>query len=518
MLKRTVSLLLKALLAILIFVWFWFKMDELAVISIEPLHTVFGQFASLFRIVFNLVLFFTGMTIFMKSEDPAATMSWLIVFITLPILGFVMYLIIGRSFRKEKKSKAKKALNSKRLEEDMLFTSEVIKYSKFTNQSGMNSRLVSLLQNNSDAPLCIGNEAQLYTDGNTQFEDVLKDIGSAKSHIHVEYYIIKDDETGRAFMDALKERLRAGVRVRLIYDDVGCMRLGDDYFNEFKSLGGEVYPFLPVMFPSLTRSLNYRNHRKILVIDGKIAYIGGMNVGDEYRGRNSYFKHWRDTHLRIIGDSVRYIDRCFQLDWLFVSKMEIEDKPLLLDGGVKDVVPMQIVTSGPDSEWESIMQAFLLMISSAEESIKITSPYFVPDKSIIDALKTAALSGVEVDIIIPDKPDHFFVFWATRANVQTLLEAGVRVHEYTGGFIHSKLIVVDGKISSVGTANFDMRSLKLNFEINAFIYDASLSRSIEACFDEDLRDSNPILLEKFEKRSFRNKVFEALGRLVSPLQ
>lgn len=518
MLKRTIGLLLKAILAIIIFIWFWFKMDEFAFISIEPVHTIFEQFASVFRMLFNLVLFFTGMTIFMKSEDPAATISWLIVFITLPILGFVMYLIIGRSFRKERKSKAKKALNSKRLDEDMLFTSEVIKYSKFTAQSGINTRLVSLLQNNSDAPLCISNEAGLYTEGNQQFEDLISDISHALSHIHVEYYIIKDDETGRRFMEALKERLKAGVKVRLIYDDVGSMRLPDGYFNEFKSLGGEAYPFLPVMFPSLTRSLNYRNHRKILVIDGRIAYIGGMNIGDEYRGRNSYFKHWRDTHLRIVGDSVRYIDRCFQLDWLFVSKKEVEDRPLSLGYDIKNVVPMQIVSSGPDSEWESIMQAFLLMISSAEKSIKITSPYFVPDKSIIDALKTAALSGVEVDIIIPDKPDHFFVFWATRANVEILLEAGVRIHEYTGGFIHSKLIVVDGKISSVGTANFDMRSLKLNFEINAFIYDVGLSKKIEACFDQDLIDTSEIKLEDYEKRGFKNKLFEAMGRLVSPLQ
>lgn len=518
MLKRTISLLFKAIVAIVIFVWFWFIMDELAFVSIEPLHTIFEQFAYVFRILFNLVLFFTGMTIFMKSEDPAATMSWLIVFITLPIVGFIMYLIIGRSFRKEKKSKAKKALNTKKLDEDMLFTSEVIKYSKFTSESGINTRLVSLLQNNSDAPLCISNEAELYTDGNSQFEDLLRDIRAARSHIHVEYYIIKDDETGRSFMEALKERLRAGVKVRLIYDDVGSMRLGDDYFNDFKRLGGEAHAFLPVMFPSMTRSLNYRNHRKILVIDGLIAYIGGMNIGDEYRGKNSYFKHWRDTHLRIVGDSVKYIDRCFRLDWLFVSKLEIEDRALQVEHKIKTIVPMQIVSSGPDSEWESIMQAFLLMISSAEESIKITSPYFVPDKSLIDALKTAALSGVKVDIIIPDKPDHFFVFWATRANIQILLEAGVRIHEYTGGFIHSKLIVVDGKMSSVGTANFDMRSLKLNFEINAFIYDHSLSRSIEACFNQDLRDSSEIRLEEYKRRGFRYKLLEALGRLVSPLQ
>lgn len=518
MLKRTINLIFRIILALIIFIWFWFKMDELAFINIEPLHTIFGQFASLFRVSFNLLLLFTGITIFMKSEDPSVTISWLIVLITLPVLGFLMYLIIGRSFRKERKSKAKKELNTKYMEEDMLFTSEVVKYTKFHNNGNINSRLVTLLQNNSTAPLCINNDSKIYTDGNIQFEDMINDIKSARSHINVEYYIIKDDETGRAFMSSLCERLKAGVRVRLIYDDVGSMRLDDSFFNEFKRLGGEAHPFLPVMFPAMTRSLNYRNHRKICVIDGCTAYIGGMNIGDEYRGRNLYFKFWRDTHMRIVGDSVRYIDRCFALDWLFVSNKEIEEKALCSPEDVKNVSPMQIVSSGPDSEWESIMQAFLLMISSAEKSIKITSPYFVPEKSIIDALKTAALSGVEVDIIIPDKPDHFFVFWATRANIQTLLEAGVTIHEYTGGFIHSKMIVVDGVIASVGTANFDMRSLRLNFEINAFIYDAELAGEVERCFDEDLKNSTPIKLDAYNQRGFKYKVLESVGRLVSPLQ
>lgn len=276
--------------------------------------------------------------------------------------------------------------------------------------------------------------------------------------------------------------------------------------------------FFPVLFPILSRELNYRNHRKIIVIDGKIGFVGGLNIGDEYLGKSPTLGFWRDTHLMIKGDAVFSLQQIFINDWFHVSKEHLSGDYLFNKQNYVGNKIVQITSSGPDSDWKSILQAYFTMISNAEKRVWITTPYLVPEESLKMALIASALSGVDVRIIIPNKPDHFFVYWASRDNIEELLEAGVKIYTYNKGFIHAKIFLADGKVASLGTANLDIRSLEINFEVNAFIYDEKTVERLEEDFMNDISNSDEIFYEKFIKRGIGNRFLESLGRLVSPLQ
>ncbi len=485
--------------------------------SLKPFPYLFEHFTFGVKILFFVYLGLIGLSVFLKNENPASTISWLLVFFASPVWGYIAYLVFGRSFNMGKKRTIKKALKKVGIKADKLVLPEGFKSQK----------LATMIYNSSGAALNSYNNTKLYLEGERQFRDVIEDIKAAKNSIDVEYYIIKSDSTGKEFTNCLCEKAKSGVEVNLIYDDVGSYNLDDSILTNLKEAGANVVSFLPLRLPRLSKSLNYRNHRKIIIIDEKIAYIGGMNIGDEYRSLGSKANFWRDTHLRISGEAVHSIQRCFVQDWLFAtsksdkSNSDYIRKKLLNKTVSPDELtfqPMQIVSSGPDTKWQTIRQVYFLMICSAKKSITITTPYLVPDFAMMSALKTAALSGVKVDIIVPKKADHFFVYWSTRSNFEALLDAGVNIYEYSKGFMHSKGIVIDGEISSIGTANFDIRSLKLNFEINAFIYDKELSREIQRSFKEDIQNSERIDRREYRGRSFGSKLLEALGRMVSPLQ
>ncbi len=282
--------------------------------------------------------------------------------------------------------------------------------------------------------------------------------------------------------------------------------------------GGEVASFFPSKIPLINLRINYRNHRKLAIIDGKYGFIGGFNIGNEYIGLSKKFGYWRDTHLRIKGSSVHMMQTRFFLDWRHASKEKtLYDEKYYPTIETNGKTGIQIVSSGPDSEQEQIKIGYLKMINSARESIYIQTPYFVPDQSILEALKIASLSGVDVKIMIPNKPDHMFVYWATYSYIGELLGSGVKAYTYENGFIHAKTIVVDGKISSVGTANIDVRSFKLNFEVNAFIYDTKTSTELKKIFEDDLKISSEITIEKYKRRSKLIVVKESISRLLSPV-
>ncbi len=272
------------------------------------------------------------------------------------------------------------------------------------------------------------------------------------------------------------------------------------------------------MLPVIRRELNYRNHRKILIVDGRVGFVGGLNIGDEYLGHHPQMGYWRDTHLMIKGEAVYSLQSYLLTDWEFVSKKLIEGEIYYPRVGKSAEQIMQIAASGPDSDWMSILHSYFTMISTAEKRIWITTPYLVPEESLMMGLKTAALSGIDVRIIIPSKADHMMVYWASRAHIEELLEAGVRIYTYQKGFIHSKILLVDGIGASVGTANLDIRSLEINFEVSAFIYDKLVVNKLEIDFKNDLKDSLEINLEEYTKRSLWTKFMESFGRLVSPLQ
>lgn len=474
---------------------------------------------TLLEILTYLNLVFALLIIFFERRNPSATWAWLMVLILIPGIGFMLYLLLGQNLSRRKMFILKTEedrfhkellLQGKQLSEDTLefHDKEMIHYKDM-----MYMHLVT-----SQSVLTQDNSVDIYTDGHDKFEALFRSIENATDHIHMVYYIIKNDRLGNKLIAALTKKASEGVEVRFLYDGMGGIRLPRKFFNELKKAGGKVAVFFPSLLPLINVRLNYRNHRKIAVIDGKEAFVGGFNIGDEYLGEDKRFGYWRDTHLKVTGSAVHSLQQRFLLDWRYASSEKIPfDKKYFPCVHSNGDIGIQIVSSGPDSEWEQIKNGFIKMITSAKKSVYIQTPYFIPDESILEALKIASLSGVDVRIMIPSKPDHIFVYWASLSYIGELLKSGVKSYKYIKGFVHSKAIVVDGKISSVGTANMDLRSFRLNFEVNAFIYDSNISSKLQATFEEDIKDCIEITHELYENRSIVIKFKESLSRLLSPV-
>ncbi|WP_244282247.1 cardiolipin synthase [Maledivibacter halophilus] len=479
---------------------------------LQKITTVFGIF-------FTLYAFFIGIIIFLESHNSSKTIAWLLILFLVPVVGFIFYILFGQNIRKKKRFEKKKAIDFEQLSQ-IAYTQEKIlnEIGLFQNDDSMvKSRLIKLILKNSNSPFTVNNNTEILTNGVKTYSSIINELKKAKHHIHMEYFIIRNDKIGNKIKDILIEKSKAGVEIRIIYDSVGCWKLGKKYIRSLEEAGVEVYPFYPVIFPVLSRQLNYRNHRKIIVIDGKVGFLGGINIGDEYLGKNPNLGFWRDTHMKISGEAIYSLQNIFLKDWYFVSSESISHKeyyPKLKHYGEQI---LQIASSGPDSDWETILQAYFTMISTAEKRIWITTPYLVPDESILMALKTASLSGIDVRIIIPSKPDHYLVYWASKSHIEELLVAGVKVYTYERGFIHSKLLLVDGIGASIGTANLDIRSFRINFEVNAFVYDNDVVKRLEYDFMMDIEDSKEVLLEEHLQRGIYTKFRESLGRLFSPL-
>lgn len=483
-------------------------------------------------IVSYLVGALISMTIILENRDPSKTMTWLLIFILLPGVGLIIYAIFGRNLRKRKMLKTQKLAsnikeenlfeNLKEIEELVKLEKESINQNKILADSEENyakKKVVSLLLNTGMFPFTTNNNVEVYRDGNEKFEKLIKDIKEAKDHIHLEYFIIKDSSIGRKIKDALVEKAKEGVKIRIIYDDVGCWRCWfyRKFFNEMRQCGIQIEPFIPDKFPMLGGKLNYRNHRKIVVIDGTIGYTGGINIGDEYIGKNKKFGYWRDTHIRIEGTSTYMLQMIFLIDWYYTTKEVILDKKYLPQVDYCGDSMIQVVASGPDSDWEAIHYAYFSAISQAKKNIYIETPYFIPDESILRALKSAALSGVDVRIIFPKIADHKIVNTASYSYFGDILRSGGRVYLYTKGFIHSKVVIIDDKIFSTGSANMDLRSFMLNFEINAFIYDKEVIKVVTEDFFEDIKNSEELTNEDYNDRKIVKKIKESIARLFSPI-
>ena len=334
----------------------------------------------------------------------------------------------------------------------------------------------------------------------------------------MEYFIIRNDSLGRYIMKILTKKAQEGVEVKLLYDGMGSIRLSPRFFKKFHEAGGRSAAFFPPFLPYINVRINFRNHRKILIIDGEEAYIGGFNIGNEYLGLSSRFNHWRDCHLKIKGSAIDTLEMRFLLDWRFAARDPLPETDIYFpERKPEGSSALQIVSSGPDMNYPAIKNGYLKLINKAQHRLYIETPYLIPDDSILEALKIAALSGVDVRLMIPYKPDHFYVYWASLSYVGELLEAGVRCYQYQKGFLHSKIICADGFASSVGTANLDIRSFELNFEVNAFIYDEEISRQLEEKFLLALEDCTEITLETYATRSMRVRFKEGLFRLLSPI-
>lgn len=470
-------------------------------------------------LILNMV--FATIVIFLEKRNAGSTWAWLLVLYFAPILGFVLYLILGKKLPKghlfEWEDQNKIGIEEMISEQLVQFQSD-----RFTPQNEFIQDyrgLIYMLLDNNDAILTTNNTVQIFTDGNVKFRSLFNDIKNAQDTIHLQYYIFKNDNLGGQLIQLLTEKAKQGVKVRILYDDLGSRGTRKKHFRALIAAGGEVEAFFPSTFPLINFRINYRNHRKLVIIDGKIGYVGGFNVGDEYLGLNKKFGYWRDTHLRLVGNSVHAIQTRFILDWNQASNShDIAYSPHLfpkIESSGK--TSMQIVTSGPDSEWEHIKYGYIKMISYARESIWIQTPYFIPDASLLDALRIACLTGKDVRIMIPNKPDHPFVYWATYFHVGEMLKAGAKIYIYDNGFIHAKTIIIDGKLSSVGTANIDVRSFKLNFEVNAFLYDEEIAVSLTESFNKDLIVSRELTLDQYKQRSLKVRFKESISRLLSPI-
>ncbi|WP_418791936.1 cardiolipin synthase [Phosphitispora sp. TUW77] len=469
----------------------------------------------------TVLILVVSFLIFMEKKNPYKTIAWLAVLNIFPILGFIIYLMLGQNLRKRKIVRTKYINEMKHLKNLVDHQIDCIKNDcELTKELNSKKQLINLMLHNAKAPFTRNNSVEILSDGTEAFESIFAALEKAVNHIHVEYYIIKDDNTGRRLKDILIKKACEGVSVKVIYDAVGSWGLSGKYTQEMEQNGIQIKPFLPVIIPYITNKLNYRNHRKIVVIDGSVGFMGGLNVGDEYLGYHPNLGKWRDTHLKLEGAAVHFLQIIFMLDWEFVSHEKLPDQmePSYFPETNKfQGHAIQIAASGPDSDWESIRQSYFALITSAHNSIKITTPYLIPDEGISLALKTAALSGVDVKIILPGKPDHKIVFWASQSYFDELMEAGIQIYLYQPGFIHAKIISVDGEVASLGSANLDMRSFQLNFEVNAMIYDKTLVTQLEIDFARDLALANKIDLAAFSARPIRSKIRQSAARLLSPI-
>ncbi len=480
----------------------------------------FPSFWNLFWAVYAVLAATTIGVIIHEKRDPVKAWAWIMVIALVPYVGMVIYVLFGRNHRKEKLFNRKEIKDLEQLEfltakqlREIADSGEVMDHRDVIE----NRDIITLLLNNNKALLTLKNRVTVLTNGKQTFAAIYDALRAATDSIHLEYYIFENDRVGRKVGRLLMEKARLGVEVRLIYDDVGSWGLSPQFIYKLKKAGVDVRCFMPVVFPWLTSKVNYRNHRKIIVVDGKVAFTGGINIAERYI-RGTRFGPWRDTHLCIEGEGARMLQVIFVTDWYFVSKRQILNlERYFPEITVEEEVPLQIASSGPDSDWASIMQAFFAAINKAKEYIHITSPYFLPNQAILTALKVAALSGIDVSLVIPSRSDSKIVYWATRSYIPELLDAGIKVYFYRRGFNHSKVIIIDGNFSSVGTANMDIRSFEDNFEVSALIYDRGIAAQLEENFQKDLTHSLRVTPEMIASRPVKHNIYESLARLLSPL-
>jgi cardiolipin synthase len=482
--------------------------------------TALSVVRNILTVIYLISVFAICLMIVFENRNPLKTLSWMLVILFIPVVGIIIYFFFGRNYRKQKIYTRKSMADSARLADHADRQVSLLSAVLARESAAIRSKehLIHLMLRNNRSLLTLDNKLDLLVNGSQTFPAMLDAIASATSFVHLEFYRIEPDILGTEFSELMQRKAREGVRVRVIYDDVGSWNIRKPYIKKMREAGVQIYPFIPVRFPSFSSKINFRNHRKILVVDGKIGFVGGLNIADKYLHGLPHLGPWIDTHLRVEGEAVAALDRVFIADWDFVSGEELPP-----DGSLEKVVRtgnrclVQVASSGPDTDWATIMQVYFSAIATAKSSIYLTSPYFSPDESLLTALKTAALSGVDVRMIFPQYSDSIIANWNTRSYITELLEAGVRIFLYCNGFIHSKYLLVDNIFSSVGSPNVDVRSFDLDFEVTALIYDEDFALRLGVLFAEDLKNCTEVTLPEWEKRSRSDRYKESLARIFGPL-
>ena len=463
-------------------------------------------------VAYTVIAIVAMITVLLEHRQPAKTIAWVLVLSFLPLVGIVLYFFFGRRTRKNRHI-WEKSLNQLTKRSMIEFAEQ-----KQLELPEEHKELIQLCVNQNFALPFKNNETDVYVSGYEFFPALLAEISKATHHIHIVSYIIDDDPLGRLLRDALIDKARKGVEVRLLFDDVGSWKTPNRFFEQMREEGIEVHPFMPVRFPAFTGKVNYRNHRKIIVIDGKVGFIGGMNLAQRYvKGHKGIM--WRDTHLKISGAAVYGLQRAFLIDWFHADRTLITDRKYYPD---TTITPnnnlIQIVTSSPTNVWEELEQGYIKILLSAKRYVYMETPYFLPTEPIFFAMRTAALSGVDVRLMVSLKTDSKLVQMASRSYLTQTIQAGVKVLCYEEGFNHTKLLVADDNVATIGSANIDFRSFENNFEANAFFYDKSMAQRIKDIFLTD--ETKCVPLEKIKEinhKSFIYRLWESVVRLLSPL-
>ncbi len=462
--------------------------------------------------LYTLIVIIVMLKVLMDNREPSKTMAWMLVLWALPMVGIVLYFFFGQNTRKER------LISQRSL--DQLTKRSMLEFAEQRNLHipEEHRTLMQLFKNQSMALPFKDNEIEVYTNGYEFFPSLLREIGKAKDHVHVEMFIFDDDALGNLIADTLIDKAQQGVEVRVIYDDVACWKVRNSFWERLRDGGVEVHAFMPVKFPAFTSKVNYRNHRKLIVIDGKAGFIGGMNIATRYV--KGVGRPWRDTHILVRGGAVYGIQRAFLVDWYFVDRTLIAGKRYYpaISPALSNNCLAQVVTSGPITEWPDMMQGFVRVLLTARQYVYIETPYFLPSEPVLFAIRTAALAGVDIRLMLPQRTDSRLLDQASKSYVREILQAGAKIYFYDDGFNHSKFLVCDDSISTVGSSNIDFRSLEHNFESNIFFYDEGMALRMKKIYLED--EAHCVLVDEagqLEKHGFFQLLWESILRMFSPL-
>lgn len=461
--------------------------------------------------LYMVVAVVTSLSVVLNNRVPVKTLAWVLVILGIPFLGLFVYYVFGRDYRR------RRLINRRSLTQ--IQKKSFTKYNHATVARSIPERYASLVkffENVADAYPTTNNRIEILSDGSSFFTTLIREIYAAKEHIHVQFYIFMDDAMGHLLRDVLMDKAREGLEIRLLYDDVGCWRVDKNFFEEMRCAGMYVQAFLKERFPMLSSSLNYRNHRKVVIIDGKTAFIGGMNVADRYVTGGTWGA-WRDVMLCVRGEAVYGIQVSFLIDWYFVDRSLVSGARYFPKMDISSGPMMQVVVSNPIGRWREMLQGMGHLISNCKEYLYIQTPYFMPSDFVLTAILNLALAGVDVRIMVPERSDSTITELASRSFLGDVMYAGVKVYLYHGGFLHSKMLVCDDVLASVGSANIDFRSFECNFEINTFVYDEGVARQLKDIFLEDMRLCRPFTYKEYKGRSLRQSLKESLARLFSPV-
>ncbi|WP_281541254.1 cardiolipin synthase [Maribacter aestuarii] len=467
------------------------------------------MWTTFFILIYLLLAISIVISILLHGAKPSKTLSWLLAVFTIPIGGILLYLLLGRNRRKNKLLKIKKSA---------FFNLPKPTTVHMASLQGKYRKLMMLVYRNSHFPPTTHNGLKLLKDGKSTFEAIFNALESSKTQIHLQYYIFEEGELADRLLVLFEKKIKEGVSVRMIYDGIGSFSLSKSYLKKLASIGVEVYPFLPFKFGRFLSSLNYRNHRKIIVVDGTIAFTGGINISDKYLKGDTALGNWHDMHLRLEGPSANHLNYLFAMDWFLVSQKTIELMPpeeLAINDDADKLV--QIVSGGPDDDFPALEQAYFTIINKAKNYLYITNPYVIPGQAIMQALQTAALGGVDVRLMISEKADSKIVNWSVRSYFEALLKSGIKVYLFPDGFLHSKIIVSDDLICTIGTANLDDRSFEQNYEVNAIVYDENFAKLLKEDFLRDANVSKMLSYQEHLVRPWINKLQEGFGKVFSPL-